>query len=333
MPDGDFELCDRDLLVILDGLQEGANPLSGPRALFPTLHLGRPASCGAGGTVGIWSARAVHPVVEAARDTLARARPLPWNAEVFPAHGHVRLAGGRADSCRGSLHPRRGRFGDGRRGSLMVLRPARKALGLQRGIKAVRWLFIRTAVVTLAVSPVFALLVIRTPRRVFITATYLFFAVSLLGFYFVLVSAPLAIGEISGMVYFVWFSVFTLPGPRVRSRSIRADSAATRAVRSVSCVSASATTAPPKRSRCTTRLISSPAVARSRSRRSTTRRFDAWPPADSASPASSAAKAAMTDGCPANTPTRSSTTGSITLTRTRTRHEEHGSHPGMVGVR
>ena len=94
--------------------------------------------------------------------------------------------------------------------ALMVIRPAREALGMQRGIEAVRWLFIGTAVVTLAVNPVFALLVSRFRRHVFITATYLFFALSLLGFYAVLVSAPQAIGEVSGMVFFVWFSVFNL---------------------------------------------------------------------------------------------------------------------------
>src|SRR5687767_14263590 len=94
--------------------------------------------------------------------------------------------------------------------ALMVIRPAREALGMQRGIEAVRWLFIGTAVVTLAVNPAFALMVSRFRRIVFITATYLFFALSLLGFYLVLVGAPTAIGEVSGMVFFVWFSVFNL---------------------------------------------------------------------------------------------------------------------------
>ena len=59
-------------------------------------------------------------------------------------------------------------------------------------------------------NPLFALLVSRYRRIVFITATYLFFALSLLGFYALLVSAPDAIGEASGMVFFVWFSVFNL---------------------------------------------------------------------------------------------------------------------------
>jgi ATP:ADP antiporter, AAA family len=92
----------------------------------------------------------------------------------------------------------------------MVLRPAREALGMQRGIETIRWLFVGTAVVTFAVNPVFGLLVSRFRRLVFINATYLFFAVSLLVFYALLVLAPAAIGETSGMVFFVWFSVFNL---------------------------------------------------------------------------------------------------------------------------
>ena len=94
--------------------------------------------------------------------------------------------------------------------ALMVLRPAREALGMQRGIEAIRWLFVGTALVTLAVNPVFGLLVSRFRRLVFINATYLFFAASLLVFYALLVMAPAAIGETSGMVFFVWFSVFNL---------------------------------------------------------------------------------------------------------------------------
>jgi AAA family ATP:ADP antiporter len=94
--------------------------------------------------------------------------------------------------------------------ALMVIRPAREALGMRRGIETVRWLFMGTAVVTLMVNPLFGLLVSRTRRLVFITATYGFFALSLLGFYAVMVRAPEAIGEASGMVFFVWFSVFNM---------------------------------------------------------------------------------------------------------------------------
>jgi ATP:ADP antiporter, AAA family len=74
--------------------------------------------------------------------------------------------------------------------ALMVLRPAREALGMQRGIEAVRWLFMGTAIVTLLVNPVFGWLVSRFRRLRFITVTYLFFALSLVAFYFLLMSAP-----------------------------------------------------------------------------------------------------------------------------------------------
>jgi AAA family ATP:ADP antiporter len=94
--------------------------------------------------------------------------------------------------------------------ALMVVRPAREALGMQRGIEAIRWLFIGTVVVTLLVNPLFGLLVSRFRRPVFITATYLFFACGLLAFHALLVLAPANIGERTGQVFYVWFSVFNL---------------------------------------------------------------------------------------------------------------------------
>ena len=94
--------------------------------------------------------------------------------------------------------------------ALMVVRPAREALGMQRGIEAIRWLFIATVVITLAMNPLFGFLVSRFRRMVFIAATYLFFAFGLVVFYFLLVVAPTAIGETSGQVFYVWFSVFNL---------------------------------------------------------------------------------------------------------------------------
>ena len=94
--------------------------------------------------------------------------------------------------------------------ALMVVRPAREALGMQRGIEAIRWLFIGTVVVTLLVHPVFGWLVSRFRRLVFINATYLFFAFGLLAFYAMLVLAPASIGQRTGQVFYVWFSVFNL---------------------------------------------------------------------------------------------------------------------------
>jgi ATP:ADP antiporter, AAA family len=94
--------------------------------------------------------------------------------------------------------------------ALAVLRPAREAIGMQRGIEAIRWLFMGTLVVTLVANPVFGALVARFRRMVFIAATYFFFAVNLLLFYGLLVLTPQAVGETSGQVFYVWMSVFNL---------------------------------------------------------------------------------------------------------------------------
>jgi len=94
--------------------------------------------------------------------------------------------------------------------ALQVIRPVRESLGMRSGLDAVRWLFVGTAVVTLAVNPVFGFLVARFRRLTFISITYLFFAGSLLVFWALLTFAPQRTGEISGRVFYVWFSVFNL---------------------------------------------------------------------------------------------------------------------------
>jgi len=94
--------------------------------------------------------------------------------------------------------------------ALMVIRPAREALGMQRGIEALRWLFMGTVLVTLLVNPVFGWLVSRFRRLVFVSATYLFFAFGLVAFYLLLVLTPESIGQRTGQVFYVWFSVFNL---------------------------------------------------------------------------------------------------------------------------
>jgi AAA family ATP:ADP antiporter len=94
--------------------------------------------------------------------------------------------------------------------ALMVLRPARESIGMQSGLDAVRWLFVGTAVVTFLVNPPFGWLVSRFRRFYFIAATYLFFAASLGVFYGIIVLAPQAVGDVTGRVFYVWFSVFNL---------------------------------------------------------------------------------------------------------------------------
>ena len=92
----------------------------------------------------------------------------------------------------------------------MVLRPARDALGMRSGLDAIRWLFIGTAVVTLAVNPMFGWLVSRFRRLVFITATYASSPRAWWPSTLLIALAPDAVGEVSGRVFYVWFSVFNL---------------------------------------------------------------------------------------------------------------------------
>lgn len=94
--------------------------------------------------------------------------------------------------------------------ALMLLRPARDALGMERGIESIRWLFVGTALVTLAANPLFGWLVGRLRRMQFVGATYGFFVLSLAGFWALLTFAPGAVGQRSGQVFYVWFSVFNL---------------------------------------------------------------------------------------------------------------------------
>src|SRR5690606_21677131 len=67
--------------------------------------------------------------------------------------------------------------------ALMVIRPAREALGMRSGLDTVRWLFVGTAAVTLAVNPVFGWVVSRFRRITAVALTYGFFGVSLLAFW------------------------------------------------------------------------------------------------------------------------------------------------------
>ncbi|PZP84659.1 MAG: MFS transporter [Azospirillum brasilense] len=126
---------------------------------------------------------------------------------------------GRARLVRGFFNLRRGEVGPVLAAScffffaltaLMLLRPVRDAIGMQRGIEAIRWLFIGTAALTLAINPVFGLLVSRLRRFHFVCVTYGFFVLSLTGFWMLMTFAPGAVGERSGQVFYVWFSVFNL---------------------------------------------------------------------------------------------------------------------------
>lgn len=94
--------------------------------------------------------------------------------------------------------------------ALMLLRPARDALGLEYGIESVRSLIVVTAVVTLAMNPLFGWVVGRLKRLQFIAATYGFLVLTLVGFWGLMTFAPSVVRQVSGQVFYVWFNVFNL---------------------------------------------------------------------------------------------------------------------------
>jgi AAA family ATP:ADP antiporter len=94
--------------------------------------------------------------------------------------------------------------------AMMMLRPARDALGLEHGIESVRWLMGVTAVATLALNPLFGWLVGRLRRLPFVGATYGFLVLTLLCFRGLTTYAPAAVGQASNQVFYVWFNVFNL---------------------------------------------------------------------------------------------------------------------------
>lgn len=94
--------------------------------------------------------------------------------------------------------------------ALMLLRPARDALGLEHGIESVRSLIVVTAVVTLAMNPLFGWVVSRLKRLHFIGATYGFLVLSLVGFWGLMTFAPGVVRQASSQVFYVWFNVFNL---------------------------------------------------------------------------------------------------------------------------
>ncbi|MDX9910678.1 MAG: Npt1/Npt2 family nucleotide transporter [Phycisphaerales bacterium] len=95
-------------------------------------------------------------------------------------------------------------------GSYYTLRPVREAVGIERGYDNLPWLMTATLGAMLLVNPLFAWLVSRVPRRVFIPATHRFFAtnVVLMGGMFLLLDDHARVWL--GYVFYVWLSVFNL---------------------------------------------------------------------------------------------------------------------------
>jgi ATP:ADP antiporter, AAA family len=91
-----------------------------------------------------------------------------------------------------------------------VMRPVREQLSAVVGSTQLPWFFAATFVATLLLTPVFAWLVSRWPRRVVVPAVYVFFIACLLAFVPLFTNQGLLSPRVLGTVFFVWVSVFNL---------------------------------------------------------------------------------------------------------------------------
>jgi len=89
-----------------------------------------------------------------------------------------------------------------------ILRPVRDEMGIQAGVDQLQWLFTGTFLTMLAVVPLFGWIASRFPRRQFMPATCIFFAINLLIF-FALFSAQVS-PQNTARAFFIWLSVFNL---------------------------------------------------------------------------------------------------------------------------
>lgn len=93
--------------------------------------------------------------------------------------------------------------------SYYMLRPIRETMGVAGGVRNLPWLYMGTLGAMLAAQPLFGLLTSRTPRKVFIPATYHFFALNMLVFAWLL--SRRAEGSLwEARAFYVWTSVFNL---------------------------------------------------------------------------------------------------------------------------
>lgn len=91
-----------------------------------------------------------------------------------------------------------------------VMRPVREQLSAAVGSTQLPWFYAATFVATLLLTPVFALLVSRWPRRIVVPLVQLFFIACLLCFVPLFTRQGLLSPRALGTVFFVWVSVFNL---------------------------------------------------------------------------------------------------------------------------
>ncbi len=91
-----------------------------------------------------------------------------------------------------------------------VIRPVREQLSAAVGSTQLPWFYAATFVATLLLTPVFAALASRWPRRLLVPVVYIFFIGCLLAFIPAFSIEGLLSPRALGMVFFVWVSVFNL---------------------------------------------------------------------------------------------------------------------------
>lgn len=91
-----------------------------------------------------------------------------------------------------------------------MIRPVREQLSAVVGSTQLPMFYAATFLATLALTPVFAWLVARYPRRVVVPVVYGFFIACLIGFVPLFTAQGLLSPRALGTVFFVWVSVFNL---------------------------------------------------------------------------------------------------------------------------
>ncbi|MEM1329766.1 MAG: MFS transporter [Planctomycetota bacterium] len=94
--------------------------------------------------------------------------------------------------------------------SYFLVRPVREAMGVQRGLDELTWLFTLTLFVMVGANAVYALCASRMRRSLLQASVHRFFALTLLAFAGLLLIVPDVIGVRVGYAFYVWVSVFNL---------------------------------------------------------------------------------------------------------------------------
>ena len=91
-----------------------------------------------------------------------------------------------------------------------VIRPIRDEMGVAGGVENLPWLFTGTLLGMVALNPPFAALVMRLPRRLFVSITYRFFMANLFIFYLLLQGTTGVQNIWVGRFFYIWTAIFNL---------------------------------------------------------------------------------------------------------------------------